>query len=59
MCADHDILNYCHVFKQPDILKCPCNAQRSSAVGFEHFEPLVLECDFTGIHSKSATQDVK
>ena len=47
MCTDHDVLDYGHVFKQPDILKCPCNTQCSSAVGFEHFEPLVVECDFT------------
>ena len=59
MCTDHDVLDDCHVFKQSDILKCPCNAERSSAVGFEHFEPLVLECDFTRIGSKSSAQDVK
>ncbi len=59
MCTDHDVLDDCHVFKQSDILKCPRNAQCSSAIGFEHFEPLVLECDFTGIGSKSSAQDVK
>ena len=52
MGTDHDVLDYCHVLKQSDILKCPRNAQCSSAVGFELFDPLVLECDFTGICSK-------
>ena len=59
MGTDHDVLDYCHVLKQSDILKCPRNAQCSSAVGFELFEPLVLECDFTGICSKSSAQYVK